>query len=135
VTTKLYTVLFEIVISVHSLLFLFVCQFFLGTRPDISCNLVILSQRLFFRTAQALEITIRLGCFISPREKYYHNDDAVKKLYKTIDKRSKKEYYEILQNLGNKAPKSYSDFQGLSRSELFNSVIIVVVLLSSVITM
>lgn len=51
------------------------------------------------------------------REKYYHNDDAVKKLYKTIDKRSKKEYYEILQNLGNKAPKSYSDFQGLSRSE------------------
>jgi hypothetical protein len=51
------------------------------------------------------------------REKYYHNDDAVKKLYKTIDKRSKKEYYEILQNLGNKAPKSYSDFQGWSRSE------------------
>lgn len=51
------------------------------------------------------------------REKYYHNDDAVKKLYKTIDKRSKKEYYEILQNLGNKAPKSYSDFQGLSCSE------------------
>ena len=51
------------------------------------------------------------------REKYYHNDDAVKKLYKTIDKRSKKEYYEILRNLGNKAPKSYSDFQALSRSE------------------
>lgn len=51
------------------------------------------------------------------REKYYYNDDAVKKLYKTIDKRSKKEYSEILQNLGNKAPKSYSDFQSLSRSE------------------
>lgn len=51
------------------------------------------------------------------REKYYYNDDTVKKLYKTIDKRSKKEYYEILRNLGNKAPKSYSDFQGLSRSE------------------
>lgn len=51
------------------------------------------------------------------REKYYYNDDTVKNLYKTIDKRSKKEYYEILRNLGNKAPKSYSDFQGLSRSE------------------
>lgn len=51
------------------------------------------------------------------REKYYYNDDAVKKLYKTIDKRSKKEYSEILQNLGNKAPKSYSDFQSLSSSE------------------
>lgn len=51
------------------------------------------------------------------REKYYYNDDAVKKLYKTIDKRSKKEYSEILQNLGNKAPESYSDFQALSRSE------------------
>lgn len=51
------------------------------------------------------------------REKYYYDDDAVKKLYKTIDKRSKKEYSEILQNLGNKAPKSYSDFQALSRSE------------------
>lgn len=41
----------------------------------------------------------------------------LKKLYKTIDKRSKKEYSEILQNLGNKAPKSYSDFQSLSSSE------------------
>lgn len=51
------------------------------------------------------------------REKYYYNDDAVKRLYKTIDKRSKKEYSEILQNLGNKAPESYSDFQALSRSE------------------
>lgn len=51
------------------------------------------------------------------REKYYYNDDAVKKLYKTIDKRSKKEYSEILQNLGNKAPKSYSDFKSLSSSE------------------
>ena len=51
------------------------------------------------------------------REKYYYNDDAVQKLYKTIDKRSKKEYSEILQNLGNKAPKSYSDFQSLSRAE------------------
>lgn len=51
------------------------------------------------------------------REKYYYNDDAVKKLYKTIDKRSKKEYSEILQNLGNKAPKSYSDFKSLSRLE------------------
>lgn len=51
------------------------------------------------------------------REKYYYNDDAVQKLYKTIDKRSKKEYSEILRNSGNKAPKSYSDFQALSRSE------------------
>ena len=51
------------------------------------------------------------------REKYYYNDDAVQKLYKTIDKHSKKEYSEILRNLGNKAPKSYSDFQALSRSE------------------
>ena len=51
------------------------------------------------------------------REKYYYNDDAVQKLYKTIDKRSKKEYSEILQNLGNKAPKSYGDFKSLSRSE------------------
>lgn len=51
------------------------------------------------------------------REKYYYNDDTVKKLYKTIDKRSKKEYSEILQNLGNKAPKSYSNFKSLSRSE------------------
>jgi len=51
------------------------------------------------------------------REKYYYNDDTVKKLYKTIDKRSKKEYSEILQNLGNKAPKSYSDFKSLSQSE------------------
>lgn len=51
------------------------------------------------------------------REKYYYNDDTVKKLYKTIDKRSKKEYSEILQNLGNKAPKSYSDFKSLSRLE------------------
>ncbi|ORP00151.1 capsid protein [Streptococcus mitis] len=50
-------------------------------------------------------------------EKYYYNDDAVQKLYKTIDKRSKKEYSEILQNLGNKAPKSYSDFKSLSRLE------------------
>lgn len=51
------------------------------------------------------------------REKYYYNDDTVKKLYKSIDKRSKKEYSEILQNLGNKAPKSYNDFQDLSHSE------------------
>ncbi|WP_455453571.1 phage minor capsid protein [Streptococcus salivarius] len=51
------------------------------------------------------------------RERYYYNDDAVQKLYKTIDKRSKKEYSEILRNLGNKAPKSYSDYQALNRSE------------------
>ena len=51
------------------------------------------------------------------RERYYYNDDAVQKLYKTFDKRSKKEYSEILRNLGSKAPKSYSDFQTLSRSE------------------
>lgn len=51
------------------------------------------------------------------REKYHHNNDAVQKLYKTIDKRSKKEYSEILQNLGNKAPNSYSDFKSLSHSE------------------
>lgn len=51
------------------------------------------------------------------REKYYYNDDTLKKLYKSIDKRSKKEYSEILQNLGNKAPKSYNDFQALSHSE------------------
>lgn len=54
------------------------------------------------------------------REKYYYNDDAVQKLYKTIDKRSKKEYSEILQNLGNKAPKSYSDFKSLSRLEKYS---------------
>lgn len=51
------------------------------------------------------------------RERYYYNDDAVQKLYKTIDKRSKKEYSEILRNLGSKAPKPYSDYQALSRSE------------------
>ena len=51
------------------------------------------------------------------RERYYYNDDTVQKLYKTIDKRSKKEYSEILRNLGNKAPKSYSNYQALSRSE------------------
>lgn len=51
------------------------------------------------------------------REKYYYNDDSVKKLYKTIDNRSKKEYSEILQNLGNKAPKSYSDFKALNRDQ------------------
>lgn len=51
------------------------------------------------------------------REKYYRNNDTVKKLYKSIDKHSKKEYSEILQNLGNKAPKSYSDFKALKRSE------------------
>lgn len=50
------------------------------------------------------------------RERYYYNDGTVKKLYKTIDKRSKKEYYKKLRNLGNKAPKSYSDFQALRRS-------------------
>lgn len=51
------------------------------------------------------------------REKYHYNNDAVQNLYKSIDKRSKKEYSEILQNLGNKAPKSYSDFKALKRSE------------------
>lgn len=51
------------------------------------------------------------------REKYHYNNDAVQNLYKSIDKRSKKEYSEILQNLGNKAPKSYSDFKSLSRTE------------------
>ncbi|WP_373809027.1 phage minor capsid protein [Streptococcus ferus] len=51
------------------------------------------------------------------REKYHYNDNVVKKLYQSIDKRSKKEYSEILQNLGNKAPKSYSDFKTLNRSE------------------
>lgn len=51
------------------------------------------------------------------REKYYRNNDTVKKLYKSIDKHFKKEYSEILQNLGNKAPKSYSDFKALKRSE------------------
>lgn len=51
------------------------------------------------------------------REKYYYNNDTAKKLYKSIDKRSKKEYSEILQNLGSKAPKSYSDFKSLSCSE------------------
>lgn len=51
------------------------------------------------------------------RKRHYYNDDAVQKLYKTIDKRSKKEYSEALRNLGSRAPKSYSDFQALSRSE------------------
>ncbi len=50
-------------------------------------------------------------------EKYYYNKENVKNLYKSIDKRLKKEYSEILQNLGNKAPKSYSDFKPLSGSE------------------
>ncbi|MGQ7659097.1 phage minor capsid protein [Streptococcus suis] len=51
------------------------------------------------------------------REKYYYSKENVENLYKTIDKRSKKEYSEILQNLGNKAPKSYSDFKSLSGYE------------------
>lgn len=51
------------------------------------------------------------------REKYLYNDDTAKKLYNSIDKRLKKEYDEILQKLGNKAPKSYSDFKSLSSSE------------------
>ena len=36
---------------------------------------------------------------------------------KLLTNAPKKEYSEILQNLGNKAPKSYSDFQALSHSE------------------
>ncbi|HFI0083527.1 TPA: phage minor capsid protein [Streptococcus suis] len=51
------------------------------------------------------------------REKYQYDEISAKNLYKSIDKRSKKEYSEILQNLGNKAPKSYNDFQALSHSE------------------
>lgn len=51
------------------------------------------------------------------REKYHYNNDAGQKLYKSIDKRSKKEYSEILRNLGNRAPESYSDFKSLSQSE------------------
>lgn len=51
------------------------------------------------------------------REKYQYDEISAKNLYKSIDKRLKKEYSEILQNLGNKAPKSYSDFQALSHSE------------------
>lgn len=51
------------------------------------------------------------------REKYHYNNDTAKKLHKSIDKHSKKEYSEILQNLGNKAPKSYSDFKALKHSE------------------
>ncbi|HFI0065521.1 TPA: phage minor capsid protein [Streptococcus suis] len=51
------------------------------------------------------------------REKYQYDEISAKNLYKSIDKRLKKEYSEILQNLGNKAPKSYSDFKALSHSE------------------
>ncbi|HGK7331365.1 TPA: phage minor capsid protein [Streptococcus suis] len=51
------------------------------------------------------------------RERYFYDEKSVENLYKTVDKRLKKEYSEILQNLGNKAPKSYSDFKSLSGSE------------------
>ncbi|MEX2784456.1 phage minor capsid protein [Streptococcus sp. H49] len=51
------------------------------------------------------------------RERYYYNDDAVKKLQKSIDKRTKKEYAEILRNLGDRAPESYSKFKALGRLE------------------
>ncbi len=50
------------------------------------------------------------------REKYYYSKENVENLYKTIDKRLKKEYSEILQNLGDKAPKSYSDFKVLGHA-------------------
>lgn len=48
------------------------------------------------------------------REKYYYSKENVENLYRTIDKRLKKEYSEILQNLGARAPKSYSEFKALS---------------------
>ncbi|WP_170238978.1 phage minor capsid protein [Streptococcus suis] len=51
------------------------------------------------------------------REKYQYDEISAKNLYKSIDKHLKKEYSEILQNLGDKAPKSYSDFKALIHSE------------------
>ncbi|MGV3311313.1 phage minor capsid protein [Streptococcus suis] len=51
------------------------------------------------------------------REKYQYDEISAKNLYKSIDKHLKKEYSEILQNLGDKVPKSYSDFKALTHSE------------------
>ncbi|HEM3666981.1 TPA: phage minor capsid protein [Streptococcus suis] len=51
------------------------------------------------------------------REKYAYNLEMHKNIYEHLDKRLKKEYSEILQNLGDRAPKSYSDFKVLSSSE------------------
>lgn len=47
------------------------------------------------------------------KERYYYDEKSVENLYKTVDKRLKKEYSEILQNLGARAPKSYSEFKAL----------------------
>ena len=51
------------------------------------------------------------------RERYAKNPESYKNTYATLDKRLQKEYDEILQNLGNKAPKSYSDFKALNLPE------------------
>lgn len=48
------------------------------------------------------------------RERYYYDEKSVENLYKVVDKRLKKEYSKILQNLGSRAPKSYSEFKTLN---------------------
>ncbi|MBS8114875.1 capsid protein, partial [Streptococcus suis] len=51
------------------------------------------------------------------REGYIRNAKTYKNTYEILDNRLKKEYSDILQNLGCRAPKSYSDFKSLSSSE------------------
>ncbi|HEL2142772.1 TPA: capsid protein, partial [Streptococcus suis] len=51
------------------------------------------------------------------REGYIRNAETYKNTYEILDNRLKKEYSSILQNLGDRAPKSYSDFKSLSSSE------------------
>lgn len=51
------------------------------------------------------------------REQYHYDKEATDKLYKKVDTRLKKEYDEILQNLGSKAPRSYSDFKALNHTQ------------------
>ncbi|HEP1805738.1 TPA: phage minor capsid protein [Streptococcus suis] len=51
------------------------------------------------------------------REGNIRNAETYKNTYEVLDNRLKKEYSGILQNLGDRAPKSYSDFKSLSSSE------------------
>lgn len=51
------------------------------------------------------------------RESYVNNPESYKNTYESLDKKLKKEYSEILENLGNKAPESYSDFKSLTSVE------------------
>ncbi|WP_156009323.1 phage minor capsid protein [Streptococcus ruminantium] len=51
------------------------------------------------------------------REGYIRNAETYQNTYEILDNRLKKEYSNILQNLGDRAPKSYSDFKSLSSSE------------------